>query len=378
MPASRTVHPGTLGVLAALVAIGGALLAVPSPVARASSGASPAPDHIFVIMMENHGFDEVICSNPAAATCATPHITTLARRFGLATQYYGVTHDSRPNYLAAISGNNWYLYSDANPSSPGLDHTNLVDQLEAHGRTWSAYMESLPQGRNPDLNWPSDATKLYAPKHDPFAYFTDIRSDPARMALVKPLTRLQADLNGGHAPDFVWISPNQCHDMHGGVSTTVAAGDGTPCPYDTAQTGTANDFATRREGDVFVEQAIHEITTSRAWTGNSAIIITWDEDDFAASNQGCCDSPLLAPGSDTEGFGANWPAAGAGATPEIAGGGRVATIVIARHGVRGYTNATPFNHYSLLRTIEDAWGLGELGMAGDTRQVHAMTMFLSR
>jgi phosphatidylinositol-3-phosphatase len=377
MPAFRLVQRGRAAALLAALALGASLLIVPAATATATATGPVRPDHIFVIMMENHGFGEVICTNPAASDCATPYITHLAQRFGLATQYYGVTHDSRPNYIAAISGNNWYLYDDANPSSPGIDHTNLVDQLQGHGFSWAAYMESLPAGWNQDNNWPSDTAKLYAPKHNPFAYFTDIRSSAARMAMIKPLSKLSTDLNGPHAPDFVWISPNQCHDMHGGVTTTVAAADGTPCPYDSTSTPGPADFATRQKGDAFVAQTVHMITTSKAWTGNSVIFIAWDEDDFAVTNQGCCNSPLLPPGANTEGFGDNWPPAGANATSAVAGGGRVAMIVVARHGVRGYTNATPFNHYSLLKTVEDVWGLGELGMATDNRQVKSLTMFLA-
>jgi hypothetical protein len=359
--------------LAATALAGAALVAGSAMFVTTSAASTPArPDHIFVIMMENHGYDEVICADPKAASCATPKITSLARTYGLATNYYGVTHDSRPNYLAAVSGNNWYIYDDANPSNPGLDHTNLVDELEGHGLTWGAYMESLPAGWNQDQNWPSDSQKVYAPKHNPFPYFTDIRDSAARMADVKPLTKLATDLNGPKAPNFVWITPNQCHDMHGGVTVAVAGGAGTPCPSSTA----AEDAAVRTEGDNFVAQTVGLITKSKAWTGNSAIFIVWDEDDFTSSNVGCCDSPLLPPGANTEGLGNNWPPAGATATSETAGGGHVAAIVISRQGPRHYTNATAFNHYSLLRTIEDVWNLPELGMASDIRQVHSMAAFL--
>ena len=74
---------------------------------------------------------------------------------------------------------------------------------------------------------------LYAKKHNPFVLFDDIKNNPARMANVKDYSQLSADLNGHAAPRFVWITPNQCHDMHGGVYSPVATdgSDGTPCPY---------------------------------------------------------------------------------------------------------------------------------------------------
>jgi hypothetical protein len=84
--------------LAATALAGAALVAGSAMFVATSAASTPGrPDHIFVIMMENHGYDEVICADPKAASCATPKITNLARTYGLATNYYGVTHDSRPN-----------------------------------------------------------------------------------------------------------------------------------------------------------------------------------------------------------------------------------------------------------------------------------------
>ena len=106
-------------------------------------------------------------------------------------------------------------------------------------------------------------------------------------------------MNGSHAPDFVWISPNQCNDMHGGVFVSVPGHAETPCPYGST-VDDANDAALKQKADAFVQQAVETITSSKAWTGNSAIFILTDEADFSgtatetdlwADVSGCCDSP---------------------------------------------------------------------------------------
>ena len=147
-----------------------------------------------------------------------PYLTYLASAYGQATRYYGVTHPSLPNYVATISGSNWFV-NDDNPHDR-FPHTNLVDQLEAHDLTWGAYMDAMPRAGFLGSQWPS-YTALYANKHNPFVLFGDIRHDPARMAHVKPYTDFAGDLWSGRVPNFVFISPDQCNDMHGGVYSAV-------------------------------------------------------------------------------------------------------------------------------------------------------------
>ena len=348
--------------------------------AAKQTGANAELKHVFVIMLETHSKDSVI-GEPAA-----PTITSLAHPDGTATQYFGVTHPSEPNYVAAISGSNWFV-NDDNPANR-FDHTNLIDQLESAGKTWGAYMESMPSTGFLGNNAPG-AVQLYVSKHNPFVLFSDIRNDPSRLANVKPYTELASDLNK-HAPDFVWISPNQCHDMHGGVFVQVApdGSDGTPCPFGNTP-GDANDQALKAKADAFVKQAVDTIMSSKAWTGNSVIFLVSDENDFTgdpstdgwASAAGCCDSPLLPNGYQFLNSAGNpdghvWSCP-FGANPACTyGGGLIPAVVIARHGVRGYTSTQPYNHYSMLRTIEENWDLGYLGNASDDTQVHSMSEFL--
>jgi phosphatidylinositol-3-phosphatase len=323
-------------------------------------------DRAFIIVLENHSEQSVI-GDPNA-----PFITSLAQRYGQATDYFGVTHPSEPNYVAMISGSNWWTNND-NPANR-FDHTNLVDELDAAHISWGAYMEAMPaDGQLLDF-WPSSANPLYASKHNPFVLFDDVRNNPADLANVKPYTSLAGDLNSRNAPRFVFITPDQCNDMHGGVFTAVAGHPETPCPFGSANDD-PNDAQLKKNADAFVQSAVGTIMSSRAWTPHSAIFIVSDEGDFSGnavnggwdSPAGCCDSPVL-PAGDPD-INVAWPGG-------VFGGGLVPAIVIDPSGPRHFTDATPFNHYSLLRTIEDAWRLPELGFTSDHAQVTTMDSFL--
>jgi hypothetical protein len=315
--------------------------------------------HVFVIVLENHSKDGVI-GDPN-----TPAITALAKRYGEAGRYFGVTHPSEPNYIAMTAGDNFGINND-NPANR-FDAPNIVDQLEAAGKTWGAYMESMPTAGYLG-DFAPGTTALYASKHNPFVLFTDIRNNPARLAKDKPYTALSADLNGPEKsiPDFVYIVPNQCHDMHGGVFTQIApdGSDGTPCPFGSTSDD-ANDASLKQKADAFVAQAVHTIMSSKAWRGNSAIFVVADESDFNgdattggwADATGCCDSPVLPAGDPA--VSPTWPGG-------VYGGGLSPAVVITRNGPRHFVSNTPYNHYSLLTTIEQNWHLGYLGHAGDT------------
>jgi hypothetical protein len=360
-----------------------AALAVAAVVSASFAGAAPrkpappkaavgAVKHVFVIMLENHSQAGVI-GDPNA-----PNITALAHEYASAADYYGVTHPSEPNYVASISGSNWFVQND-DPTNR-FDHTNLVDELDAAHKTWGAYVEALPTDDKLADFWPSSGNPLYASKHDPFVLFDDIRNDPSRLANVKPYTSLADDLKKqSTTPDFAYIVPDQCNDMHGGVYTAVAGHPETPCPYGSTSDD-ANDAALKQKADAFVKQTVDEITSSQAWKGGqSAIFVVADEGDYTSNAQnggwdspaGCCDSPIL-PKGDPE-VSASWP----GGTY---GGGPVpAVVIVSKNGkTGGYVSTAPYNHYSLLATIETVWDLPLLGAASDTAQVTPMTEFLTK
>jgi hypothetical protein len=360
-------------VITAAAAVGVALtvglpVASGAAVARGHGGEHGARlDRAFIIVLENHSQRSVI-GDPN-----TPFISSLAQRYGEAANYFGVTHPSEPNYIAMVSGSNWFINND-NPANR-YDHTNLVDELSAAHISWGAYMEAI--GSDPLADFaPSAADPLYASKHNPFALFTDIRDNPARVANIKPYTDLAADLNSRHAPRFVYITPDQCNDMHGGVNDAIAGHPETPCPFNSVNDD-PNDVRLKHNADAFVRGAVHTIMSSRAWTRHSAIFIVADEGDFTgnASNggwdspAGCCDSPVL-PAGDPD-ISPSWPGG-------VFGGALVPAIVVDPSGPRHFVSHVDYNHYSLLRTIEDAWHLPELGFTSDHAQVSTMNEFLGR
>lgn len=347
--------------VAGVVVAAAAAVATAAPASSNTNRHGPRLDRIFVIMLENHSKSSVI-DDPNA-----PFLTGLAHRYAMADMYFGVTHPSMPNYIAAIAGDNFGLQDDNDQNVVNFDRPNLVDQLEGHHVSWDAYMETLPANKldrfGPTL---PDGTvaQLYAKKHDPFVLFNDITSNPERMSHVRDYSQLASDLNRPDAPKFVWITPNQCNDMHGGVNQAIAGHPETPCPFGSSKDD-PNDAALKQKADAFVHGAVDTITSSRAWTRHSAIVIVTDENDFTGNSEtggwesadGCCDSPYVE--AHDARVSTSWP----GGTY---GGGLVPAIVVSASGPRSFVDHTPYNHYSLLTTIEDNWSLGHLGHAGDT------------
>ena len=271
--------------------------------------------HIIYVMMENHDASQIFGN-----TADAPYLNSLANSYGMATRFFGVTHPSLPDYLAAISGSFQGVFDDcvagADVVCSGVAHMfsgqTLVDQLEAHQMSWKAYMQSMPA-----TGFTGGYAGLYGQKHDPFMYFASIRDNAARMQRVAPLTQLNADIAAGALPNFVWISPDVCHDMHGAPGSGIAGCDS----YD-------GQIAL---GDAFIHTLVPEIMHSAAWSEGSAIVITWDE---GTSSEGCCKSPV----GD--------------------GGGNVPLIVITSQGPHHVVlKSVDYNHYSLLGTIEQLWGL---------------------
>lgn len=334
--------------LAAAVATAGLACGLTPAVSSASTSNSAIPhyQHIVEIMMENTSYSTIIGNS------AAPNINALASKYGLATNYFGVTHPSEPNYLANIAGdffgvqddNQFYCtpaMSSTDPACTGttVDHTvnapNLGTQLSAAGMTWKGYFQSLPPtpasgliNSGPNANGPytfkspSSSNALYASKHNPFLNFTGTQGAVANMV---DDSQLPTDLNNDALPNFSLIVPDQCHDMHGTGSCT-------------------NETSLISAGDTYVGNTVSEIMNSKDWhQGRDAIVITWDENDSSDQGQpgtGCC-----------------------GADP---GGGHVATVVITNKGQLPLTDGTAYNHYSLLRSYEAAFGLPPLAHAGDS------------
>ncbi len=337
----------------------------PAAPGRSSAGTTARPfprlSHVFVIMMENTSYSDLLTpSNPN-----TKFIQHLASAYGLATNYFGVTHVSMPNYIASTSGSTWGSNSDDVAQAPLLNHQNLVDQFAAAHVSWKAYMQDLPYpGDLVDVS----ANGLYVRKHDPFLLYPDVYNNRARARNVVPLNQLSSNLATGNVPQFVWITPNVCNDMHGGAAQ---------CPYPSSPTD-PNQAKLYADGNNFLRTWVNRIMHSSAWNSRSAIFITWDEGSYADTSpygpldlRGGPDSPILpvTPVNPSSGSGGDL----AGGT--VYGGGHVPMIVITP-GVQHRVSTTLADHYSLLRTIEENFGLPLLGNAGDSVQVHSLADLL--
>jgi phosphatidylinositol-3-phosphatase len=254
---------------------------------------SPDPDgsvrHVFVLVLENHSYGQIIGSPDA------PYLNRLVRRYTLATRYYAITHPSLPNYIAMIGGSTLGIRSNCTDCS--VDASNLADQLERQRFSWRGYFESMPSPC-----YKGGSAGRYGKKHDPFMYFDDIHTNSTRCRQhVVPLPALSRDLSRGVVPNFSLIVPDGCHDMH---DCSVAV------------------------GDRWLRGFIPKILGSRGFGSGGVLVITFDEDNGAARNH-------------------------------------IATIVVNPRARPGTRSSARFDHYSLLRGIEDVFGLGHLRHAGD-------------
>jgi hypothetical protein len=274
--------------------------------AQLSRGTSvPVFDHIFVIVEENAEFGGIV-GNPQA-----PTINLMASQYGLATQYFGTTHVSEGNYVALIGGD-FYAITDDDPYAVHtVDKPSIVDQLEAAKLTWKGYFQSMPISGYTGTCYPATDLCLYASKHNGFLNFAHVQHSPEEMSNLVPDTQLATDLKSGTPPNFAFIVPDQCHDLHG-IS------------------GTCTGDQLGEQTDEYLKATLDKIMGSDLWAqGQTAIVVTFDE---GKSNLGCCDA--------------------------IPGGGQVATIVIRNHQDGPMRDPALYNHYSLVATIQEAFGLG--------------------
>jgi phosphatidylinositol-3-phosphatase len=369
-----------LSLCAALVA---AATVVPASAAPKSASAGPALGirHVFVIVLENESYSASYETNP------NPYLSKVLPAQGtLLTQYFGIGHESNPNYLAMVSGqapnpttqSDCQDYVDFEPAPAVFDPRGngqavgvgcvypsnvptIGDQLAAQHLTWHGYMEDMGNTitREPahcgaptssagtgmrDGTQSATATDQYAARHNPFVYFHSLIDSGSCHANVAPLYRLTDDLTTvATTPNFSFITPNLCDDGHDA-----------PC--------TGTDISGSNAGgltsiDHFLSVWVPRIEASPAFQKDGLLIITTDE--AASSDAGSCCGEQPGPDSPLPGV-------------EGAGGGRTGTVVIGRCVGAGRQDATPYNHYSLLRSIEDLFGVrtggsdgkGHLGYAG--------------
>ncbi|MBO0888057.1 PKD domain-containing protein [Candidatus Bathyarchaeota archaeon] len=216
--------------------------------------------------MENQGVADICGGNSSSCSGVNgaPYLASLANNYALATQYVSLSHHSNPNYDALLGGSTFGCNNDPCPVSPA---PNLVDSLESAGLIWKAYMED----QRPASGCDAVAHAPYTPQHDPFVGFADILNSSARcsnVVLANPSgcsitdCSLIDDLNSGSAPNFMWLTPNYCNDMHGF----------------TYPNGTLLCPTSISHGDSYLSGLVPNILNSQTFTTQrSALFIVFDE-----------------------------------------------------------------------------------------------------
>lgn len=366
--------------------------------------------HVFVITLENKNYDDTF-----GTSTQDPYLVGTLKPMGAhLTQYYGTGHVSLDNYISMISGQpsspdtqtDCQVYSDfkqTGTTSDGLAIGNgcvypasvktLPDQLKAMNLTWKGYMEDMgndparesatcghPALNTRDLTQSPEAPSTavpkgdqYAARHNPFVYFHSIIDSPDCAANVVSLDKLDADLASiSTTPNFVFITPNLCNDGHDG-SGTGAAGKG-------CVNGAAGGLAS---ADQFLKTVVPKIMASAAYQQDGLIIINFDESNvysttsstdpvtkkttITATYKGdsCCGQqigPNVTRPSTTV-----FPVSASLEYDLVfqgAGGDRTGAVLISPFIKPGTVSDTPYNHYSLLKSLEDIFQVGSyLGYA---------------
>jgi hypothetical protein len=345
--------------------VAASVLLATAPSADATS-APPLIHHVFVINLENEGYDVTFGPNSPA-----PYLSsTLPSMGALLTQYYGIGHHSLDNYIAQISGqaptpstqNDCPTFNDVTPATASSDGqvvgdgcvypssvNTIANQLTTAGLTWHGYMQdmgntpsreattcghpALGSADNTQVATPND---MYATRHNPFVYFHSIIDNQAYCnANVVALTNLSADLQSvSTTPNLSYITPNLCNDGHDA-----------PCAN-----GQPGGLV---QADNFLRTIVPEIMSSPAYRADGMLVITFDEADTDDASA-CCGEPT---GPNVTAPGETGP-----------GGGRIGAVVLSRYVTPGTVSNLPYNHYSLLRSMENIFGLSYLGYADSATQ----------
>jgi phosphatidylinositol-3-phosphatase len=332
--------------------------------AARAHAAQPSIHHVFVIVLENQS-----ASTTFGPGSPAPYLSqTLRAQGAYLPNYHGIGHESNDNYIAMISGQapnvatqaDCLTFSDFASSAlappygqavgPGCVYPPNVqtvgDQLISAGLTWRDYNEDMgadPKRESavcghPGINMvdgtqKATATDEYATRHDPFVYFHSIIDDTTLCDThVVGLDMLTKDLaSAANTPNYVFITPDLCNDGHDA-----------PCAN-----GQPGGLA---QADGFLRQWVPKITNSPAFKDqNGLLIVTFDE--AATSDASSCCGEIPGPGSPLPGiFGI--------------GGGDVGAVLLSPCIAPGTVTQAAYNHYTMLRSVEDLFGLQHLGYAG--------------
>ena len=237
-----------------------------------------------------------------------PIYNKLGHEYTLLTQYYAIMHPSLPNYIALMGGDTFGI--DSNCNDCFINQRSLPDLVEESGRTWKGYFEDMPEPcfLGDKIN--------YVQKHNPYVYFDPIRLNTERcQKSVVPLTDLQTDIGTNSLPNFLFIKPNLCHDSH-------------DCSLDIT--------------DGWLTNLLNTLVPALDAQSPSYLVAMLFEE--GQGSHTCCGLPEP-------------------------GGGRVPVVLYSPLVKNGFEDPTPYTHYSMLKTISQAWGLPYLAHAADETNV---------
>jgi phosphatidylinositol-3-phosphatase len=345
--------------LALAVLSGAAIGSSPAPVA------APGIGHVFVLVLENEDYD-----NSFGPDSPAPYLAKdLPAQGALLKAYYATGHYSLDNYISMISGQapnpdtqaDCRVYAEFESTGPTAEPgqarghgcvypagvQTLANQLDQAGLSWKGYMEDMGKDpareaascAHPSLGKPDPTQRAakddsYATRHDPFMYFHAVIDDAAGCARhVVNLDALPADLaDAARTPSFSFITPSLCHDGH-----DSPCADGEPGGLVSA--------------DAFLKQWVPRILAAPAFRKDGLLLIVFDESNGPGADSTACCGEGAALNTDKPGL--SGP-----------GGGLTGAVLLSPLIKPGTVSTTKYNHYSMLRSIEDLYGLPYLGEAG--------------
>ncbi len=360
--------------------------------------AMPPIRHVFLVVLENKNFTATFGPHSDAPYLAD----TLRAKGALLTQYYGTGHNSLDNYIAMMGGqastpqtsNDCGKFEDFHQTGMAADGQavgqgcvypasvkTLANQLMAAGLTWKGYMEDMgndparesatcghPPLNEPDLTEEAEGRSaavplgdMYATRHDPFMYFHAMIDEPVCKRNVVNLRELTTNLRSIETtPNFSFITPNLCNDGHD-----------SPCAN--GEPGGLKSI------NMFLQKWIPVILDSPAYKKDGLLIITFDEGgdgkiektalgtDVTVDGAACCNE------QEGPNLGRTYPTVrtqmshGRRITIRTLsyGGDRPGALLLSRYIRPGTLSDVPYNHYSLLKSLEEIFGIDEyLGYAG--------------
>jgi phosphatidylinositol-3-phosphatase len=316
-------------------------------------------EHVFLVVLSNEPY-----AGDFGPESTDKYLSgKLEKKGELLLRYDAIAHAQLPNGIALLSGQGPTAQTAANcptfaalaPTGVGSDEQvlgegcvypssveTLPGQLAAKRLTWRAYIQGIDEPgaaagacAHPELGAQSTVQGTYAAYRNPFVFFESLTASPSCQSEDVGLSSLKGDLAGAasHAPSLAYIAPDLCHDA-----------DPTPCASG-AVAGAADAAGT-------LESVVGEIMASAAYKHDGLIVITADEAPASGEledSSSCCGQPASYPNYDAPGRGK--------------GGGAVGALLLSPLIKAGSISQEPYDHYSLLRTIEDIFGVAHIGYA---------------